>query len=109
VIIFADLKAMLDTFTPEQLAMPVRWWGNERGGVIDSISALSEAHVHLGEGYEPRSGYDPSNPEDAEVLADAIDELPKGTPILWVDEDDIDSRDNGPITDFEKPVPAEKE
>lgn len=32
---FQQLKNAIDKLTPEQLAEPVRWWGDERGGTIE--------------------------------------------------------------------------
>ena len=82
---FAELKARLDTLTPEQLAMPVRWWGDERGGVVDSLDTLGEVWVSVGEGMEPISSYE----GDADVIEGAangdLPTLPAGTPILMVD------------------------
>ncbi len=86
VMTFEELKAKIDTFTPEQLAQKVRWWGDERGGVVRDLGTLDEVYANVsGEGYEPLSGYD----GDAEIAAGVEDgeypTLAKGTPILQVD------------------------
>lgn len=79
---FADLKAALDKMSPEALAQPARWWGDERGGVVEKLDALDEDYVNFGEGFEPWSTYT----DDPDVSRDeAIAELPKGTPILGLD------------------------
>lgn len=83
---YAELKAKLDTLTPDQLAADVRWWGDERGGIVDSLDALEEPYVNVdGEGMEPASGY-AGDPEITKQIADGdLPTLPAGTPILWVD------------------------
>jgi len=81
---FADLKAVLDTFTPEQLAMPVRWCGEERGGEIQGVEVLDEEHVLVDDrdGMEPASAY----ADDPEAQAEITARWPAGTPLLCTDE-----------------------
>lgn len=81
---YAELKAKLDTFTPEQLAAEVRWWGDERGGRIERVDLLDEPWVQTGEGFEPFSSY--SDDPDMVAELDGAETLPTGTPILAVDE-----------------------
>lgn len=84
---YAELKAALDALTPEQLAQPVVWCGDERGGYV------KEAFVHVedwvGESSDrdswvPRS--DVGKAVSAEEYADADVCIPAGTVYLMVDE-----------------------
>lgn len=60
---FLELKQALDALTPEQLANPVLWWGDERGGKMASLFVLPENYVR-----------------------DADARLAAGTPVLITDE-----------------------
>lgn len=76
---FQQLKDAIDKLSPEQLAQPVRWWGDERGGTIDDLHVTDEEYVNIGEGFEPRSMADID--EWTEIRAT----LPAGTPTLVTD------------------------
>lgn len=80
---WADLKVFVNSLNEEQLLHPIRWWGEERGGKVTSISALPEDYISDGEGYSPKSSY------DNETLADALEAdepiMVKGTPMLYMD------------------------
>lgn len=83
---FGELKAELDKFTPAQLAAPVVWSGEERGGYVERLWVAAEDWVgEVGdhETFVPRSrvGIDVSSDDykDAEVC------IPAGTPHLMVD------------------------
>jgi len=41
-ITYAELKEQLDKLTPEQLALPVVWSGDERGGYVRSLWIAEE-------------------------------------------------------------------
>lgn len=80
---YGELKAALEGFTPEQLAMPVRWSGDERGGPIQSITILDEDYVDLGgDALEPASVY------SEEDLEDVRHRYPAGTAFLITDEEE---------------------
>lgn len=80
---YGELKAALEGFTPEQLALPVRWSGDERGGPIQSVVVLDEDHVDLdGDGLEPASLY------SEEDLEDVRHRYPAGTAFLVTDEEE---------------------
>lgn len=76
---YAELLAELQHLTPEQLAMPVRWCGDERGGVIQSVWVLKEDYVNFGYGGEPWSAY-ADDPDCKKEDADRI--WPAGTVFL---------------------------
>jgi hypothetical protein len=76
---FLELKQRLESLTPEQLAEPVRWWGDERGGTIDDLHVLDEEYVNVGDGFEPRSTANVEHEDDITAT------LPAGTPTLVTD------------------------
>ena len=84
-ITYAELKTILDGFTPDQLAQPVVWSGDERGGYVNSVWVAEEDWIGESSDYVtamPRSEAmkcDPQSYADAEVM------IPKGTPHLMVD------------------------
>lgn len=85
-VTYAQLKAKLDTMNTEQLAQPVVWCGDERGGCVKTIYEHEEDWV--GESSDrdtwvPRG--DVGNGVDAEDYADAEVCIPKGTVYLMVD------------------------
>lgn len=82
-ITWAQLKARIDTMTTEQLAEPVIWWGEEKGGFIASVSDLEEDYYKTDEGMQPRSSM--NDEEFAEYVTDPEDFMEKGFPILWID------------------------
>lgn len=73
---YRNLKEAIDHMTEDQLDRPVLWWGEERGGVIGKITVLQEDYVDFGEGFEPSSGYDAEQIEDAERI------IPRHSPVL---------------------------
>lgn len=85
-ITYADLKNELDKLNPEQLAMPVIWSGDERGGHVRSVHVEPEDIVGLRNEVEtwiPRSEVGTAAP--AEDYADATICVPAGTVSLIVD------------------------
>lgn len=87
---FAELKAALEKLTPEQLALPARWSGEERGGEIDALE-LTDEDCLLDEG-DTGELFLRSDLEDQclafggkERLAAAVVTCPKGTPLLFTD------------------------
>lgn len=85
-ITYAELKAKLDTMTPEQLAQPVVWSGDERGGYVKSIWEAEEDFVGDAgdhESWVPRSEIGKS--VSAVDYADPEIGIPKGTVHLMVD------------------------
>jgi hypothetical protein len=80
---YAELKAQLDAFTPDQLAMNVVWSGDERGGTIKSLWIADEDWIDNGDGdCEPRSVVASEYPD---VAANASALILKGTPQLMAD------------------------
>lgn len=80
---FADLKGVLDTLTPEQLAQPVVWSGDERGGKV------KHAYIHgedwIGEIGDHETWIPRSDAEGNEDYDDASVCIPAGTVHLMVD------------------------
>jgi len=76
---FNDLKTKIDQMTPEQLAAPAIWWGDERGGEIQRVDILEEDYLRVDDGLEPRSAY---NGED--ITEDSV-AVKAGTPVLIAD------------------------
>lgn len=74
---WADLKAFVNELPEESLSGVVRWWGDERGGVVTSLGKLDEPFINTEEGWEPKSSLE-------EIEEDAT-ELPAGHPILYMD------------------------
>jgi hypothetical protein len=81
---FEQLFQALSEKTPEQRAQPVRWWGDERGGIVLALHELPEPYTNMseGEGLSPLSLYVGTDDEPAAREAIA---LPAGTLILSVD------------------------
>jgi hypothetical protein len=84
---YADLKAACDKLSPEQLAQPVVWSGDERGGHVLHVWISDEDWI--GEPNDPdtwmprsRVGRDAI---DADDYKDASVCLPAGTVHLMVD------------------------
>jgi hypothetical protein len=81
---YQELLETLKTLTPEQLAQPVIWSGDERGGTIDRVWIASEDWCASDDGdCEPRSVLEESEPE---LAAAAYVYIPKGTVHLTTDE-----------------------
>lgn len=84
-ITYAQLKATLDTLTPQQLEQPVVWSGDERGGTVHKVWIADEDWIgDMGdhESWLPRSeamAVDPESYRDAEIG------IPMGTVQLLVD------------------------
>jgi hypothetical protein len=82
---YADLKAAMDRLTPEQLAQPVVWAGDEQGGHVKSVWIAEEDWIgdsSDGETWMPRSTALKDYAEDYE---DAEVCLAIGTVHLMVD------------------------
>lgn len=55
-ITYRDLLDKISALTPEQLAMPVLWCGENRGGPVQGIWILEEDQINpSGDGWEPVS------------------------------------------------------
>lgn len=92
---FRDLKKAIEALSDEQLDNEVIWWGDQRGGEIDSLFVLPEEYVSIdGEGMYPISGYrEGFKPEDyavaswEEFVKNHVDASMKaGTPVLCADD-----------------------
>jgi len=80
---YGDLKDALSKFTPEQLAMPVMWTGDERGGPVRAVWIAEEDWILTEDGdVEAFSVVAESYPEEAAAARVAIK---RGTPHLQVD------------------------
>lgn len=77
-----QIKTFLDNYGFD-LDTPVRWMGDERGGICVSVETINATHHEdlyiTDEGIEPCSAF-----EEGEVSED-WPVLPKETPIIWVD------------------------
>jgi len=89
---YANLLTQLQQLTPEQLAVRVRWCGDQRGGVIDGIEILKEDQCNpSGDGWEPKSEVIKQQIEqgETETVAQSFAEYEivcrAGTPLLIVD------------------------
>jgi len=78
---FAELKAQIDALTPEQLAMPVTWSGDEKGGYGIKLWVADEDFVYNSDlcGPERRSEAEKRDCGRTYVV------IPKGMPQLLVD------------------------
>lgn len=86
VMTYAELKAACDKLSPEQLAQPVVWSGDERGGHVRHVWIFEEDWIGEPsdpETWVPRSGVGGS--VDADDYKDARVCLPAGTVHLMVD------------------------
>jgi hypothetical protein len=84
-----ELKAALEALTPEQLAQPARWWGEERGGEIERVAIVKEELVNpTGDCWEPLRSYQ-AEVDSGRVTFDEIRAdggvIPAGTAVLEVD------------------------
>lgn len=77
---WADLKAFANGLNKEQLAQPIRWWGEETGGTA-RFGQLEEDYISDGEGYNPKSSYGADMPDEEDIEG----VMPMGTPIIFVD------------------------
>lgn len=80
---WGDIAAKVATFTPEQLAAPVIWWGEDRAGEIFELMILDCMWCDGGYGVEPLSAY-PEN-EHAGMKEHAEETFAVGTPVLMSD------------------------
>lgn len=87
---FAELKAALEKLTPEQLARPAYWSGEERGGEIESLGLTEEDYIRddgdSGEIFS-RTDFEESCREygDADRAAKGVVCFEKGSPLLYTD------------------------
>lgn len=79
---WAELKEAVNKLPEENLQQPVRWWGNERGGVISYVNLLDEDYVCDDEGWQPKSCFEGVPEDEYEVN----EELLKGSPVLMTDD-----------------------
>lgn len=91
-ITFGELKAALDTFTPEQLRQYVMWGGEDRGGFVGEVHVFEDDQVNpSGDGWEDAADYrkqlleDGETPDEADSIVAAETVLHKGSPVLFVD------------------------
>ncbi len=80
---YAELKAQLETFTPEQLAAEVVWVGDERGGKIKCLWIAEEDWLEDDGDCVRRSEI--ARDASEEIAADMTVVIHKGTPQLMVD------------------------
>ena len=79
---WGELKAFCNTLTtPLDLNKHVQWWGDERGGKINSVERLEEDYVTTDYGCEPLSVQE--KPIEGEEQYPVTH--PKGTPILFTE------------------------
>lgn len=77
------LKNFCNSLPEEHLKKEVVWWGEERGGKVDSAFQLPEDYVVTDYGCEPASAQEY---EDGEEPLEVV--YPLGFPILSTDEID---------------------
>ncbi len=75
---WADIKEFANKLDEQQLKEPVRWWGEEEGGVMINAVLLEEDYVQTDYSMEPASVQEYEEGEDPYEVA-----LVKGTPILY--------------------------
>lgn len=78
-----ELRDALSNCTNEQLDATVKWWGEERGGVVKKLDVLSEEWITLDDrdGYQPRSDFAGQDLDEDEIDG----RMPAGTMLLAVD------------------------
>jgi hypothetical protein len=91
-ITFGELKAKLESFTPEQLAQKVMWGGEDRGGYVGEVHVFEDDQVNpSGDGWENAADYrkqlleDGETPEEADRIVESEIVLHRGSPVLFVD------------------------
>jgi hypothetical protein len=85
-VTYAELKSKLDTMTAEQLARPVIWIGDERGGYVNQVYEHAEDMV--GESSDPDTWVPRSEVGTSVSAEDYVDAevcVAKGTVELVVD------------------------
>jgi len=81
---WAELKAFCNEIPDQFLSEQVRWWGDERGGIINLCSKIEEDMICTEEGWEPRSVYDDEDTYTQEEIK-KMPVLLKGAPVLFTD------------------------
>lgn len=79
-----ELKEFINQLPEEVLDLPVRWWGDERGGKIHKAECLKEEYAMNDEGWQPKSVLEPDDFTTQEEI-DEYPSMPKGSPILHTD------------------------
>lgn len=82
---YAQLKEWIDKFTPEQLAMPVVWSGDERGGYVKYVWIATEDEIGEPSDHETWLPRSEAMKLDPEAYAEAAVCIPVGTVHLMVD------------------------
>lgn len=77
---WGELKKFVNELPEDELTKDVIWWGDDRGGVMDSVYRLDEDYINMDYGYEPISGYE--NEEEYAEELENNERIEKGTPIL---------------------------
>lgn len=79
-----QLKNFINSLNEDELKQPVRFWGEETGGIITSANILSEDYINpSGEGCEPVSIYK-EEPDFEELYQDEPVVITKGSIIFNV-------------------------
>lgn len=79
-ITWRKLKKFCNSLPEKELKKPVQWWGEERGGDIQSAYQLPEDYVQTDYGCEPASVQEYEEGDEPYEIAHK-----KGTPILHTD------------------------
>lgn len=81
---WAELKEACNKIPEAQLNEPVRWWGEERGGKVNSVYPLHEDYVSGEEGWEPKSIQEVDEFQSQEDIDNMVT-MPKGFFVLSTD------------------------
>jgi hypothetical protein len=81
---YQELLAALSALTPAQLAQPVVWSGDERGGKVSRVWIAEEDWIDYDGDCSPRSEIAKADPDAAGPAAHVY--IPTGTVHLVVDE-----------------------
>lgn len=84
VITWDQLKEFCNRIPERFLSEPVRWWGDELGGIIGGGMILDEDYVKTDEGWEPKSVQEVTRWTTQEDI-DKMETLQAGTPVLQTD------------------------
>lgn len=82
---YAKLKEALDKLTPEQLAQPVVWSGDERGGEVKDVWIAAEDWIGEPGDHETWMPRGDAMKHDPDAYKDAAVTIPVGTAHLMVD------------------------
>lgn len=82
---YGELRELLLTFTPDQLAAPVVWIGDERGGYVKELWVAAEDWIGDSSDHESWLPRSEAMKNYADDYKDAEVCLVKGTPQLMVD------------------------